>query len=52
MSIHNDDTIKVRADERFDENRLAVYLHGQLPGSKTNFPYASLAAGSESHLFA
>ena len=27
------DVIEVRADERFDEARLAEYLKGQLPGS-------------------
>jgi aminoglycoside phosphotransferase (APT) family kinase protein len=27
------DTIEVRADERFDEERLAAYLHGRLPGA-------------------
>ncbi|MBI5667134.1 MAG: phosphotransferase family protein [Chloroflexi bacterium] len=29
----NPDTIPVRADERFDEDRLAAYLRGQLDGS-------------------
>lgn len=28
------DTIPVRADEQFDENRLAEYLRGKLPGSE------------------
>ena len=27
------DTIPVRPDEQFDEQKLAAYLHGQLPGS-------------------
>ncbi|MCB8983922.1 MAG: phosphotransferase family protein [Ardenticatenaceae bacterium] len=27
------DTIEVRQDERFDETKLAAYLHGRLPGS-------------------
>jgi aminoglycoside phosphotransferase (APT) family kinase protein len=29
----SDDTISVRPDERFDEERLAVYLKGELPGA-------------------
>ncbi len=30
---HPDDTIAVRADERFDQAKLAEFLHGRLPGS-------------------
>jgi len=33
MDTH-DDTISIRADERFDEARLAEYLRGKLPGTE------------------
>ena len=33
MSTTSPDTIDVRPDERFDETKLAAYLHGKLPGS-------------------
>ena len=33
MSTKIDDTIQVRTDERFDQEKLASYLHGKLPGS-------------------
>ena len=33
--------VDVRADERFDEERLAGHLRGRLPGSEAPLPCAS-----------
>jgi len=39
------ETIAVRDDERFDENRLAEYLRGQLPGSEGTLEVVQFAGG-------
>jgi len=41
-----DDTIEVRPDERFDENRLADYLHGRLPGSENPLAVRQFGGGA------
>jgi aminoglycoside phosphotransferase (APT) family kinase protein len=40
------DTIKVRPDERFDESRLAAYLHGRLPGSENPLQVRQFGGGA------
>lgn len=40
------DTIEVRPDERFDENKLAVYLRGRLPGSENSLMVRQFGGGA------
>ena len=40
------DTIEVRADERFDEVKLADYLRGQLPGSENPLTVRQFGGGA------
>ena len=46
---HHADTIPVRADERFDEERLATYLNGKLPGA-THPPLVRQFGGGAANL--
>ncbi len=41
-----DDTIPVRPDERFDEERLAAYLRGKLPGSESPLRVRQFGGGA------
>jgi aminoglycoside phosphotransferase (APT) family kinase protein len=41
-----DDTIPVRADERFDEERLANYLDGMLPGTENKLGVRQFGGGA------
>ena len=41
-----DDTIEVRADERFDEERLAAYLRGRLPGAEAPLRVRQFGGGA------
>ncbi len=41
-----DDTILVRPDERFEEERLAAYLRGQLPGSENPLTVRQFGGGA------
>ena len=43
------DTISVRADEGFDEGKLAAYLHGKLPGA-THPPLVRQFGGGAANL--
>jgi aminoglycoside phosphotransferase (APT) family kinase protein len=45
METH-DDTIPVRADERFDEARLAEYLRGKLPGTERSLVVRQFGGGA------
>ncbi|MCA9875092.1 MAG: phosphotransferase, partial [Anaerolineales bacterium] len=40
------DTIEVRQDERFDETKLAAYLHGRLPGSNQPLTVRQFGGGA------
>lgn len=40
------DTIPVRPDEQFDEDRLAAYLRGQLPGAKGHLAIRQFGGGA------
>ena len=47
LSVHiMKDTIEVRPDERFDEERLATYLHGRLPGSENPLNVRQFGGGA------
>src|SRR5438045_2541355 len=41
-----DDTIPIRADERFDEARLAAYLRGKLPGTERPLAVRQFGGGA------
>ena len=41
-----DDTITVRPDERFDEKKLADYLHGRLPGTENPLTTRQFGGGA------
>ena len=44
--MNQDDTINVRADERFDETALADYLEGKLPGSEQPLTVRQFGGGA------
>jgi aminoglycoside phosphotransferase (APT) family kinase protein len=46
MPPTNTDTINVRPDERFDEAKLADYLHGRLPGSSQPLTVRQFGGGA------
>ncbi|HIP72968.1 MAG TPA: phosphotransferase family protein, partial [Anaerolineae bacterium] len=42
----SEDTIQVRPDEQFDEEKLAEYLRGQLPGSENPLTVRQFGGGA------
>ncbi|NKQ36521.1 MAG: phosphotransferase family protein, partial [Chloroflexi bacterium] len=46
MKLMSEDTIQVRPDEQFDEEKLAEYLRGQLPGSENPLTVRQFGGGA------